>query len=135
MHNTLHTNLPKFISVAYCHVVYQHPRPTQPPTLSRMGNEYWTKCIDTLQQGVKASMTCSICRLHVWMADKPVKTHTIPKQLIDEPLHRTTTQIYRHHFITFCIRHSRSEMYSSHGCLCICLSIPRHGPGCNLGEW
>jgi len=47
--------------------------------------------------------------------------------------------------VTFRVRHSRSEMYSGHGrlcvCLCVCLSVLRripillYGPGCNLWEW
>ena len=34
----------------------QPPRPTQPPTLSKMGNEYRPKCSDALLLGVKAGM-------------------------------------------------------------------------------
>jgi len=40
----------------------------------------------------------------------------------------------------FHVRRSRGEMYSGHGRLCVCLSVPRripavlHGPGCKLGE-
>jgi len=26
-------------------------------------------------------------------------------------------------FVTFCVTHSRGEMYSGHGCLCVCLSF------------
>jgi len=44
-------------------------------------------------------------------------------------------------FITFRVRHSRGEMYTGHGrlCVCMCVSVPRriptllHGPECNLG--
>jgi len=42
--------------------------------------------------------------------------------------------------ITFRMRRSRGEMYIGHGCLCVCLSVPRRiptllqGPGCNLGN-
>ena len=32
-------------------VCNQPPRPTQPPTLSRMENVYWPKCSDALQLG------------------------------------------------------------------------------------
>jgi len=40
--------------------------------------------------------------------------------------------------ITFRVRRSRGEMYSGHGRLCVCLSVPRcipallHGPGCTV---
>jgi len=46
--------------------------------------------------------------------------------------------------LTFRVKHSRGEMYTGHGRLCVCmsvyLSVPRgiptllHGPGCNLGN-
>ena len=42
--------------------VFHHPpRPTQPPTLSGMGNEYQPKCGDALQLGVKAGKVHSTC--------------------------------------------------------------------------
>jgi len=44
-------------------------------------------------------------------------------------------------FITFRVRHSRSEMCSGHGCLSVCLCVPcciptlLHGPRYKLAEW
>jgi len=37
------------------------PGPTQPPTLSGMGNEYQPKCSDALQLGSKGRMAHSAC--------------------------------------------------------------------------
>ena len=53
----------------------------------------------------------------------------------------SVTKLISVYFITFRVRHSRGEMYVSHGRLCVCLSVPHriptllHGPGCDLGEW
>jgi len=40
---------------------FASPRQTQPPTLSRTGNEYRPKCDDGLRLGLKADMAYSIC--------------------------------------------------------------------------
>jgi len=44
-----------------CHCHYVWYRPTQPPTLSGMGNEYQPKCGEALWLGVKAGMVHSTC--------------------------------------------------------------------------
>jgi len=61
----------------------------------------------------------------------------------------TVYEFFIRHLITFCMRHSRGEIYIGHGhlcvyvsvCVCVCLSVPHriptllHRPGCNLEEW
>ena len=59
-------------------------RPTQPPTLSWMGNKYQPKCGDILQLGVKGRQVWFITLwLNVWVAGKtdPSLTRVIPECL------------------------------------------------------
>ena len=48
------------------------PRPTQPSTLSRMGNEYQPKCGDALQLGSKGRYGSFHLWINVWVAGKTV---------------------------------------------------------------
>jgi len=53
----------------------------------------------------------------------------------------STESLWSDMMITFHVRCSQGKMYSGHGRLCVCLSVPRristllHGPTCDLGEW
>jgi len=47
------------------------PRPTQPPTLSGMGNEYQPKCGDVLRLGIKRRYDSVYSpQINVWVAGK-----------------------------------------------------------------
>jgi len=48
------------------------PRPTQPPTFNGTGNEYQSKCGDTLRLGSKGRYGSFYLSINVWMADKTV---------------------------------------------------------------
>jgi len=48
------------------------PRPTQPPTLSGMGNEYQPKCDDALRLGSKGWYGSFQLWINVWVAGKTV---------------------------------------------------------------
>jgi len=48
------------------------PRPTQPPTLSGMGNKYQPKCGDALQLEVKGKYGSFHLWINVWVAGKTV---------------------------------------------------------------
>jgi len=48
------------------------PRPTQPPTLSGMGNEYQPKCGDALRLGSKGKYGSFHLWINVWVAGKTV---------------------------------------------------------------
>jgi len=48
------------------------PRPTQPPTISGMGNEYQPKCGDAQRLGVKGTHGSFQLWINVWVAGKTV---------------------------------------------------------------
>jgi len=48
------------------------PRPTQPPTLSGMGNEYQPKCDDALRLRIKGRYGSFQLWINVWVAGKTV---------------------------------------------------------------
>ena len=87
-----------------------------------------------------SNKSCAYMQLHYDVNTGP-NLHWMGSVTKDQ-LHRP--HLYRHltngHLLTFRARRSRGEMYIGHGCLCVCLSVPRriptllHGPGCNLGE-
>jgi len=70
----------------------QPPRPTQPPTLSGMGNEYQPKLGDALWLGVKAGMAHFICEC----------TFGWQVKLCDPSLTRATSKCLRNESIIKC---------------------------------
>ena len=64
-HSQSHTFIHIWIHMIHTnHLGISPPRPTQPPTLTRMGNEYWPKYDDALQLRSKGRMAHSIL---VWL--------------------------------------------------------------------
>jgi len=59
-------------------------RPTQPPNLIGMGNEYQAKCGDALRLGVIGSYVSFYLWINVWVQVKlcdPSLTHATPERL------------------------------------------------------
>ena len=85
--------LPWWVIVLLCRntvsVCNQPPRPTQPPTLSRMGNEYQPNGCEALWLGSKGRYGSFHLWINVWVAGKAVwsvSTCAIPERLTDEQL-------------------------------------------------
>jgi len=88
-------------------------------------------------------ITCQLFSVIWKLEDKErQRQHNITAPLTSFSLSPFTCIIYLAFLviITLCVRCSRGKMYSDHGHLCVCLSVPHHiptllhGPGCNLGR-